>query len=124
MIPFVSPAPLSACILFGSIVAYPHPARISCSVGGSSAGRGAKKFGAGRRVTGEYAGYLSKISFTDGSAFIIISLNTEFNFSMSWGEGCAGAGSSGRPNIISTGTGPLAFAGTTRVILMFTSIKG
>jgi hypothetical protein len=45
MIPRVSPAPLSACMLTGLIDAYPHPAAINCcaDVGGplgSSVGGG------------------------------------------------------------------------------------
>ena len=44
--------------------------------------------------------------------------------SMSSCDGCVGFGRPVRPNIIKTGTGPFAFAGTTTVIRMFTSICG
>src|SRR2546425_12308006 len=38
MMPFVKPAPLSAWMLPGLIVAYPHPSAMSCAVAGGSAG--------------------------------------------------------------------------------------
>src|SRR5204862_7689470 len=74
---------------------------------------------------GEQAGYLSKMSFRDGSVLIIISLKAAFIFSISSGEGCAGAGKPGLPlNIINTGTGPFTFTGTTSIMLMSTLING
>jgi hypothetical protein len=39
-------------------------------------------------------------------------------------EGSFGAGNPARPNIISTGTGPFAFAGVTSVMWIFTLIAG
>src|SRR5207245_1375247 len=38
MMPFVKPAPLSAWMLPGLIVAYPQPSAMSCAVAGGSAG--------------------------------------------------------------------------------------
>jgi len=75
-------------------------------------------------VTGEYAGYFSKIFYIEGLVFIIVSLKVAFNVSMSSPDGCAGAGNVGWPNIINTGTGPFTFTGTTNIILMPTLIKG
>src|SRR5690242_18385191 len=92
MIPFVRPAPLSAWMLPGLIVAYPQPSEINCSVEDGPATFPPK----------------------DANRFV-------------------GAGSPGRrgkppppnpPNIISTGTGSLAFAGVTSVIWISTLMVG
>src|SRR5690606_23325978 len=125
IIPLNNPAELSAWMLEGSIVTYPQPAANNCSVDGKSpSGSGSKKLGGGNRVTGLYAGYLSNISFIFGSCLTIISLKAAFSASISLGEGCAGAGKEGRPNIISTGTGPFTFVGTTSIISIFTLMAG
>ncbi|MEI6276846.1 MAG: hypothetical protein WCP08_12690 [Prolixibacteraceae bacterium] len=64
------------------------------------------------------------MTLTSGLALIIISRKAAFSFSISSGEGCAGAGKEGRPSIINTGTGPLTLVGTTSIILMLTSMSG
>src|SRR3974390_283269 len=51
MMPFVSPAPLSACTLTGFSIAYPQPSAMSCTVAGGSgpamAAKRAKAAGSG-----------------------------------------------------------------------------
>src|SRR5207244_899758 len=86
MIPFVSPAPLSACTLPGLIVATPQPSAISCSMAGGSA------------LTGGAIG--PRPAPRPGNT----------------GAGNATSGIVRPPNIIITGTGPFASAGNTIVI--------
>src|SRR5258706_9182246 len=92
MMPLVRPAPLSAWMLLGVIVAYPHPAAMSCAVEDGPAAAPPKAPGR---------------------------------------AGGAGAPAGlGRPpppkppNIISTGTWPLALAGVTSVIWISTLMAG
>ena len=97
--PFVSPAPLSAWMLPGLIVAYPHPSAISCSVAGGSDGAaappGAEPW---RRRPKPRAG----------------------------GGGAPGAGGipDRPPNIIIIGTGLPRSAGVTTVIWISTVMSG
>src|SRR5258706_2810398 len=92
MMPLVRPAPLSAWMLLGVIVAYPQPAAMSCAV-------------------------------EEGPA------DAPPNAPARAGGAGAPAGL-GRPpppkppNIISTGTGPLALAGGTSVVSMVTRLGG
>ena len=78
----------------------------------------------GGRGNGIQAGWLSITGFRDGSCFTIAAFSAAFRRSSFSDEGCAGAGGSARVNIISTGTGPFAVSGVTKVIWMFTLIAG
>ena len=97
MIPFVSPAPLSACTLVGLRNANPHPSQMSCSVAGASlpgaGGGGVKPRSRAARAAAarpaERPGELRR-----------------------------------RRNMIITGTGPFASAGSTSVTGMSTVIAG
>src|SRR5438128_7476509 len=103
MMPFVKPAPLSAWMLLGLIVAYPHPSAISCSMAGGSAGADGAAVGAPPPVPPR-PGPKPRAA----------------------GGGVPGAGGipDRPPNIIITGTGVAAFAGVTTVMWISTVISG
>jgi hypothetical protein len=115
-------------MLAGLIVAYPQPAEMSCWVlGGSTAAapgvRGAPKEGV-RAFSGLYPGYWVKMPANVGSFFTSKALSAALIRSISSGGGWVGLGRPVLPNIMRSGTGPFAFAGTTTVMAMLTWMAG
>src|SRR3981081_3966829 len=103
MMPFVKPAPLSAWMLPGLIVAYPHPSAMSCAVAGGSAG-----------ADGAAPGPPAPVPSRPGPKPRAASADV---------PGADGIPDR-PPNIIITGTGLAALAGVTTVIWISTVISG
>ena len=118
------PAPSSACTLAGSNSANPHPAAISCHVFGRSPSSFIFGKSNGVAFTGCHAGCCAKHFFERRVLLNEHRFPRRLMRSNSSLDGSFGAGNPARPNIISTGTGPFAFAGVTSVMWMRTLIAG